>query len=317
MITESEFQSDDPERTEAYYQDGYGWTSRVPVGRAPYGFSLHSWNGERVSFANVTCATDEIIRACVPSLKILIHLPQNGVNQYRIGRQCLDAMAERAIVLPSNHEYTLHSTYGLKSGLVVNADLLLAEIENRWRGRRGHTLIKAGEIQLTSPDRRRLFALHRRFQKLARAESDHDGGRACRVLESEIASWCAERILDNKGCQPLSPRNQMRMDQIIDWIDRHLADPISMDQLSEISGIRSRGLNKICKAAIGMAPMEFVQSRRLMAAHQRLRKGAGDILVSRVALDCGFMHLGRFALSYRRAFGETPSETLEKARDVA
>ena len=32
--------------------------------------------------------------------------------------------------------------------------------------------------------------------------------------------------------------------------------------------------------------------------------------VSAIALDCGFWELGRFAVAYRRTFGESPSDTL-------
>jgi transcriptional regulator GlxA family with amidase domain len=36
--------------------------------------------------------------------------------------------------------------------------------------------------------------------------------------------------------------------------------------------------------------------------------------VTRVALGLGFGHVGRFAALYRQAFGESPSETLRRAR---
>jgi AraC-like DNA-binding protein len=36
--------------------------------------------------------------------------------------------------------------------------------------------------------------------------------------------------------------------------------------------------------------------------------------VTRTALAFGFAHLGRFSASYRRMFGETPSETLRRVR---
>ena len=33
--------------------------------------------------------------------------------------------------------------------------------------------------------------------------------------------------------------------------------------------------------------------------------------VTRIALDAGFRQLGRFAVEYRKRFGECPSETLK------
>jgi AraC-like DNA-binding protein len=34
--------------------------------------------------------------------------------------------------------------------------------------------------------------------------------------------------------------------------------------------------------------------------------------VTELALDYGFLHLGRFSESYRQQFGELPSETLKR-----
>jgi AraC-like DNA-binding protein len=36
--------------------------------------------------------------------------------------------------------------------------------------------------------------------------------------------------------------------------------------------------------------------------------------VTAVAMNFGFFHLGRFATSYRKRFGESPSETLRHGR---
>jgi transcriptional regulator GlxA family with amidase domain len=60
--------------------------------------------------------------------------------------------------------------------------------------------------------------------------------------------------------------------------------------------------------------MEALARRRLEAARDALRVASPQTTVTQVAADCGFFHFGRFAFHYRRAFGETPSATLARAR---
>jgi AraC-like DNA-binding protein len=63
-----------------------------------------------------------------------------------------------------------------------------------------------------------------------------------------------------------------------------------------------------------MPPMRYVTERRLAAVHARLlRAGAADE-VTAIATDLGFTQLGRFAIDYRKVFGESPSQTLRRGR---
>jgi len=73
-------------------------------------------------------------------------------------------------------------------------------------------------------------------------------------------------------------------------------------------------MQKIYLAAHGMSPLDLVKSRRLAAAHRRLLSPEDNATVAVTALDCGFNHLGRFAILYRQAYGESPSETLARGR---
>lgn len=314
MIFRADFQTDDIDRARAFFQRGYGWHSRVQLNKGPYGYSVRSWSSKRVSMGSMECSANEVIRAHVPPSRLLIHLPLDHKNRYSIGRQSLTAMSDRAVILPSDYEYSMRSMPGLRFGLAIDGDLLFEELENHRPGGRGQKLVNAREFQLTMADRQRLFTLYRRFRYLAKLELSPDEGQAVWALESELASWCAKRILETAGFQPLKTRDQIRMDQTIDWIERNLAERISVRRLAEVSSISPRLLTKICKATHGRAPMELVQSRRLAATQRRLCNAAESTAVSKVALDCGFTHLGRFAIAYHRAFGESPSETLKKAR---
>jgi transcriptional regulator GlxA family with amidase domain len=53
---------------------------------------------------------------------------------------------------------------------------------------------------------------------------------------------------------------------------------------------------------------------RLAAARRCLLKAEPGMTVGRAAAEAGFFQFGRFAGSYRKAFGELPSATLRAAR---
>src|SRR5579883_2258531 len=61
-----------------------------------------------------------------------------------------------------------------------------------------------------------------------------------------------------------------------------------------------------------MSLHRYLRLRRLWLVRQQLR--AGTQSVKATALAFGFWHFGDFAQSYRSLFGETPSETLARAR---
>jgi AraC family ethanolamine operon transcriptional activator len=58
-----------------------------------------------------------------------------------------------------------------------------------------------------------------------------------------------------------------------------------------------------------VSPIRFLHLRRLHQVRRALRRNA-QTSVTEVALRFGFGNLGRFAVEYRRLFGESPSQTL-------
>ncbi len=75
-------------------------------------------------------------------------------------------------------------------------------------------------------------------------------------------------------------------------------------------GTSVRTLSRTLHERTGMSPMAFLRRRRLEAAHRDLFVADPEELrVADVALRYGSAHLGRFAVDYRRTFGERPSDT--------
>jgi AraC family ethanolamine operon transcriptional activator len=77
--------------------------------------------------------------------------------------------------------------------------------------------------------------------------------------------------------------------------------------------ISRRTLELAFRTIIGKSPLQFFTDRRLCRAYIALRKSDQESAsVTDIALSYGFTELGRFAVRYRKIFGELPSETLRQ-----
>lgn len=74
--------------------------------------------------------------------------------------------------------------------------------------------------------------------------------------------------------------------------------------------VSERALQLSFRRQLGLSPREQLRDLRLdQVRRDLLMTAAEEKSVSRIAADWGFAHLGRFAASYRRKFGENPSQT--------
>jgi AraC-like DNA-binding protein len=81
--------------------------------------------------------------------------------------------------------------------------------------------------------------------------------------------------------------------------------------MADAARISPRGLQKAFRRHIGMTPAQYLRRARLDCAHRDLQTGNPvTTTVAEIAGRWGFVHLGRFAASYREMFGCLPSETL-------
>jgi len=100
-------------------------------------------------------------------------------------------------------------------------------------------------------------------------------------------------------------------------IDMCEADPMTARSPGELAtrlGVSLRSLQLAFEACAEIPPGRYLRMQRLNQVHRALcRLDPVETSVHAVALDRGFMELGRFAGEYRRIFGELPSETLRRS----
>jgi AraC family transcriptional regulator, ethanolamine operon transcriptional activator len=102
-----------------------------------------------------------------------------------------------------------------------------------------------------------------------------------------------------------------------EYLRERLSDPIKMSEMCEVLGTSERLLQLAFIESFGMSPRQLLKTLRLNGAHRDLRKAAPSTSVTTVALDWGFLHLGRFSVAYREMFGETAIATLRRSSSTA
>jgi len=88
------------------------------------------------------------------------------------------------------------------------------------------------------------------------------------------------------------------------FIETHLADALTLDQVAAIAGVSRFHLVRAFAAATGLSVMRYVRARRLTETARVLANGAPDILS--VALEADYGSHEAFTRAFRDHFGVTP-----------
>lgn len=107
--------------------------------------------------------------------------------------------------------------------------------------------------------------------------------------------------------------HQQGLSAAVAYISRHMPDRIQLSNLSAAAGVSKRSIGYLFLRSYGITPMAFVKRERLRKARLLLQQAdPSSATVASIARDCGFAHMGQFALDYKRLLGESPSATLQR-----
>ena len=117
---------------------------------------------------------------------------------------------------------------------------------------------------------------------------------------------------DDHGYLPSAMKLVRRVE---DYLDTVGPKPVHISEICAEFSLSRRGLHRAFHEVFGIGPVTFLRHKRLCAIHSMLRESApGEVTVGEVAMQQGFIELGRFAQYYRNLFGEYPSDTLRGKR---
>lgn len=98
----------------------------------------------------------------------------------------------------------------------------------------------------------------------------------------------------------------MRMARVTLWIERHLHEPIGIDQIAERCGVSNRSLGRLFQEVFDTTPKAFLSRQRLRRAADLLR--GSDLNITEIARQCGFADNNYFSRVFRKQYGRAPRE---------
>jgi AraC family transcriptional regulator, carnitine catabolism transcriptional activator len=143
---------------------------------------------------------------------------------------------------------------------------------------------------------------------LTRIADDHGGAFAAVVSE-----MCLRTVMP--GVQTAGQRSSLAalmssrnpvLVATVTLMNRHIDDPLSIDDLAAAAGYSRRHLERLFRDAVGKSPGEFYRGLRLDRGRSLLC--TTDLTLIEVSLACGFASVSHFSKSFRARFGTAPTK---------
>lgn len=102
----------------------------------------------------------------------------------------------------------------------------------------------------------------------------------------------------------MSSRNPVLV-ATVTLMNRHIDDPLSMEEIAAAAGYSRRHLERLFRLAVGTAPADFYRGIRL--DHGRNLLSTTNLTLQEIAMACGFGSVAHFSKSFKSRFGTAPT----------
>jgi len=111
----------------------------------------------------------------------------------------------------------------------------------------------------------------------------------------------ASKLEEHKGGLP-----KPRLNRVLEYVDQHLEDNVSLTALAEVAGLSMYHFAKAFKQSTGAPPYQYVLERKIERAKQLLRNPNRSVLEA--SARSGFVDQSHFTKVFHRLVGITPTE---------
>jgi len=109
-----------------------------------------------------------------------------------------------------------------------------------------------------------------------------------------------------RGAAPRGGASPQRVDRVLNWIEAHLADELSVDDAAAVAHVSPAAFGRFFQREVGKTFTAYVNDARCGWAALRLIQGPEPI--AQIAQACGFPTLSNFGEQFRRRHGMAPRD---------
>lgn len=99
-----------------------------------------------------------------------------------------------------------------------------------------------------------------------------------------------------------------RINKVSNYIDQHLAEPMTLGELSNVAGFSEYHFHRIFAAMTGETLFSYIQRLRVEGAATHICMYSGEKTITQIAQDFGFSSSAVFSRTFKKRFGISPSE---------
>jgi len=274
----------------------------------------HHLPGQRLSLNYIEYGAKTLIAPGELGEFYLLQVPLEGGAEITNGRDCYVSTPDRAAILNPHLPTRMTWEAGTRQVLVqISRRAMQDHLDVHLGAPSDRALTFAGPLDLSTGPGAALKRLILWLVAEADAGSPPIGsGLMARQIETTLLSGLLEAPHDHAARlarQRSAPRpRHLRLAE--GFIEAHLDQPITLEDVAGAAGISPRGLQLAFRDWRGTTPLTFWREARLARAHADLLAAPRGTTVTEIALRWGFTHFGRFSEHYRARYGLSPRDAL-------
>lgn len=160
-------------------------------------------------------------------------------------------------------------------------------------------------LRIDNMEKSSLFAVCRELER-SFSGKEYANELYQKVLFLEFMIWLNRALINNHVNYLENEVSNEKITAIIDYINSHMHEEVTVDDLADLFFISRSYLMHLFKAETGYSIGSYISEKRLLAAKTQIQNGKS---VTEACYACGFRDYSTFSRAFKKKFGTTPKHS--------